>query len=67
MVDKYPVFAKDESVVDDFFGTKVDDPYRWLENPDSDKTKKFVQVQNDITMSFLDSCPYRNEIKSKYE
>ncbi|VDO00362.1 unnamed protein product [Rodentolepis nana] len=65
MVFDYPVFERDESVVDDFFGTKVYDPYRWLENPDSYKTKQFVQAQNNITMPYLDSCPYRNEVKSK--
>ncbi|VDN98342.1 unnamed protein product [Rodentolepis nana] len=65
MVFDYPVFERDESVVDNFFGTKVYDPYRWLEDPDSYKTKQFVQAQNNITIPYLDSCSYRKEIKSK--
>ncbi|KAM7536755.1 hypothetical protein Aperf_G00000081049 [Anoplocephala perfoliata] len=65
MIEEYPIFEKDESVVDDFFGTKVADPYRWLEDPDCDKTEKFVRAQNAITMPYIDSCPCRMEIKSK--
>ncbi|KAL5965413.1 Prolyl endopeptidase [Taenia solium] len=65
MVEDYPVFQKDETVVDDFFGSKVPDPYRWLENPDSDKTKAFVEAQNATTNLYLKSCSYRAQIRSK--
>ncbi|EUB60801.1 Prolyl endopeptidase [Echinococcus granulosus] len=65
MVGDYPVFHKDDTVVDDFFGLKVSDPYRWLENPDSDKTRAFVDAQNATTNLYLNSCPYREQIRSK--
>uniref|UniRef100_A0A5K3F172 Peptidase_S9_N domain-containing protein n=1 Tax=Mesocestoides corti TaxID=53468 RepID=A0A5K3F172_MESCO len=65
MIGSYPVFSKDEAVVDDFFGTKVADPYRWLENPDSDQTKAFIDAENAITMPYLNCCPYREQMKTK--
>ncbi|VDM32085.1 unnamed protein product [Hydatigera taeniaeformis] len=65
MVEAYPVFQRDEAVVDDFFGSKVPDPYRWLESPDSVQTKAFVDAENAITNLYLNSCSYREQIRSK--
>jgi hypothetical protein len=45
---EYPS-AKKGTVVDDCFGTKVPDPYRWLENPDSPETIAWVEAENKIT------------------
>ncbi|EGD73351.1 prolyl endopeptidase [Salpingoeca rosetta] len=54
---KYPQ-AERGDVVEDFHGTKVADPYKWLEDPDAEKTQEFVKAQNDISSPFIDT-PFR--------
>ena len=44
---KYPAF-KEGPEVEDFHGTKVPDPFKWLEEPDAEDTKDFVNKQNEI-------------------
>eukprot|EP01116_Phalansterium_solitarium_P011409 TRINITY_DN27079_c0_g1_i1.p1 TRINITY_DN27079_c0_g1~~TRINITY_DN27079_c0_g1_i1.p1 ORF type:complete len:746 (+),score=242.71 TRINITY_DN27079_c0_g1_i1:114-2240(+) len=56
---EYPVTRRDESVVDDFHGTLVRDPYRWLEDPDSKETEAWVRAQNVVTDSFLKNLDHR--------
>jgi prolyl oligopeptidase len=58
---EYPVFPKSD-VVDDYHGTPVADPWRWLEDPNSDQTKSWVTAQNEVTMPFLASLPGRETI-----
>ncbi len=60
----YPETKKIE-VTDDFFGTKVTDPYRWLENDTSAETEEWVKQENKVTQNYLDQIPYRDAIKSK--
>ena len=60
----YPPTAKGD-VVDDYFGTKVADPYRWMEDLDSKAVADWVAAQNAVTFRHLDSLPMRNKIKSR--
>ncbi|MBP7184283.1 MAG: S9 family peptidase [Saprospiraceae bacterium] len=60
---KQPLTKRDETVKDNFFGTTISDPYRWLEDENSSETKKWIKDQNEYTKSILDKIPYRNDIK----
>ena len=51
--------------VEDYHGTKVADPYRWLEDPESDETKAWVEEQNEVTFDYLKSIPYREQIRER--
>ena len=62
-----PITRKDPSVIDDYFGTKVADPYRWLEDDNSDETKAWVKAQNAVTFGYLESIPYKKQIKNRLE
>jgi prolyl oligopeptidase len=64
---KYPVTYKDTSVIDTYFGTKVADPYRWLENDTSKETAAWVKEQNVLTQNYLKAIPFRDAIKKRYE
>src|SRR5437588_1858796 len=43
--------------VDSYFGTKVPDPYRWMENVDAPEVKAWVDAENELTHSILNSVP----------
>jgi prolyl oligopeptidase len=60
----YPETKKIE-VSDDFFGTKVSDPYRWLEDDMSAETKEWVNEENKVTENYLAQIPYRDAIKNR--
>src|SRR5215470_3126437 len=57
--------TKKVDVVDDYFGTKVPDPYRWLEDNDSPEVAAWVEAQNKVTFDYLDKIPYRAAIKNR--
>ena len=59
---KYPITTKCDTV-DNYFGTKVPDPYRWLENDRSAETVAWVKAQNEVTQAYLSKIPYREEMK----
>ncbi len=61
---KYPPTRKTDQQ-DDYFGTKVNDPYRWLEDDKSAETAAWVKQQNEITENYLSHIPNRGEIKSR--
>ena len=57
--------AKAVDQVDDYHGTKVADPYRWLEDTDSSDTQAWVQAENKLTFGYLDQIPYRQGIRER--
>jgi len=57
--------AKRVDQVDDYHGTKVADPYRWLEDTDSADTHAWVEAENKLTFSYLDKIPYRSAIRER--
>lgn len=59
--------TKKVDVTDDYFGVKVVDPYRWLEDDNSEETKEWVRTQNELTDKFFSQISYRDIIKSKIE
>jgi len=61
---KYPE-ARITDVVDKYHGNEVQDPYRWLEDPDSDETRAWVQAQNKITYPWLESVDARSKVKER--
>lgn len=63
----YPKTKKDTTVIDDYFGTKVTDPYRWLENDTSAETAAWVREENEVTRNYLDQIPFRSAIRQRYE
>jgi prolyl oligopeptidase len=63
----YPASKKDTSVSDTYFGTKISDPYRWLEDDQSTETKDWVQKQNIVTFGYLSQIPYRDKIRKRLE
>ncbi len=60
----YPVTARTNQV-DDYHGTLVADPYRWLEDDNSDATKAWVEAENKVTFHFLDQIPERAAISNR--
>ena len=64
-VKAYPETRMDETVVDDYFGTLVADPYRWLENDTSAETAKWVKTQNEVTQDYLSHIPFRSALKDR--
>ena len=66
MALNYPVTKKVDTV-DVYFGTKVADPYRWLEDDLSEETAEWVKKQNKLTFSYLKKIPFRDKIKSRLE
>ncbi len=58
---QYPQTQKDNTE-DTYFGTKVADPYRWLENDTSAQTQRWVEAENKVTNAYLQRIPFRNKI-----
>src|SRR3989449_2843986 len=60
----YPSTRKGD-VVDDHHGTKVADPYRWLEDVDSPETRTWVDAENRVTFAYLEQIPERERIRRR--
>ncbi|MFZ4464643.1 MAG: prolyl oligopeptidase family serine peptidase [Bacteroidales bacterium] len=63
---QYPEARKD-TVKDSYFGAVVADPYRWLEDDNSAETAEWVKAQNTITEKYLETIPFRNDLKTRLE
>ena len=63
---KYPA-TKKVTQTDNYFGTVIADPYRWLEDDKSDETKAWVKDQNKVTDEYLSKIPYRAAVKKRLE
>ncbi len=61
---QYPVTQQGPQT-DNYFGTAVSDPYRWLEDDRSDSTKQWVEQENSVTNTFLNRITYRKDIKAR--
>ncbi len=61
---QYPAAHRGDQV-DDYHGTKVADPYRWLENIDSAETRDWVQAESKLTNAFLEKIPQRDAIRKR--
>ena len=61
---EYPKTRKVEQS-DDYHGTKIADPYRWLEDDNSAETKAWVEAQNKVTFDYLNQIPERSKLKAR--
>jgi prolyl oligopeptidase len=57
--------AKKVDQADDYHGTRVADPYRWLENPDAPDSRAWIEAQNKLTFAYLGEIPARGQIKER--
>ena len=62
---KYPSTQKNVDVADIYFTTTVSDPYRWLEDDNSDETATWVHAQNKITFGYLENISQKNKIENR--
>ena len=58
---QYPKAQKD-GTVDTYYGTRVSDPYRWLENDTSQQTAEWVEAENKVTNAYLQKIPFRGKL-----
>ncbi|XP_074603193.1 prolyl endopeptidase-like isoform X2 [Brevipalpus obovatus] len=65
MAFNYPKPRRDESKVDEKHGHKIKDPYRWMEDPESEETQNFIHEQNKITRKFIDQCTFKEKITNR--
>src|ERR1700722_1577071 len=60
----YPTTSKGD-VVEDYFGTKVADPYRWMEDLDSKQVADWVTAENQVTFNYLGKLPMREHFRRR--
>jgi len=60
----YPKTKKVDTITD-YFGTKVNDPYRWLEDDRSEETEEWVKAENKVTFGYLDKIPFKDDLKKR--
>ena len=60
----YPTPQKVD-VEDDYFGTKVPDPYRWMEDDTCQQVREWVEQENKVTRDYLDKIPFRKRLYNR--
>ena len=60
-----PPVARTDAAKDNYFGTEVADPYRWLEDQQSPETRKWIDAENAYTRTVLDPLPGREKLKKR--
>src|ERR1700748_1323090 len=60
----YPVARKADQT-DDYFGTTVSDPYRWMEDVDSPEVKAWIDAENELTQRYLAQIPIRETMQRR--
>ena len=63
----YPEVFRDSVVVDNYHGTQINDPYRWLEDDNSPETKEWVTAQNEVTQDFVSQIPFRSKVRDRLQ
>lgn len=63
---KYPQTEVD-TINDNYFGIQISDPYRWLEDDQSEKTEAWVKKQNEVTFSYLEQIPFRKQVRERLD
>lgn len=61
---RYPITDKVD-VVDNYFGTLVSDPYRWMENENDPRLRPWIEAQNRLTFGYLEKIPFREAIRRR--
>ena len=61
IIAEYPPTPK-IPVTETYFDTSVTDPYRWLEDDQSDRTDHWIESQNQLTADYIEQIPYRDAI-----
>jgi prolyl oligopeptidase len=61
---EYPQAQRGDQT-DDYHGTRVADPYRWLEDPDSPESRAWIEAENKVTFSFLEQIPQRDRLRER--
>lgn len=62
---EYPSVKRDNTIVEDYHGVPVADPYRWLENVDADDVKEFVEAQRKLCKEVLSTCDFREKLSER--
>ncbi|MFK8029187.1 MAG: prolyl oligopeptidase family protein [Gammaproteobacteria bacterium] len=60
-----PPLAKRGTVSENYHGVTVADPYRWMENPDSEDTRNWVKAQNDLSVPYLEGLNLQASINRR--